>query len=883
MKAPTIRCFSIAAAALCWTETAGAFTPTVTKIHGRTLGGEALGAAVDTNRQWIAIGEEKNSDVVPSGGAVQIYDARTGRHVRKLTQPSPVGGDRFGSRVAVLGNLCVVGAPRMNGNAGLAFVFDILTGRRLATLEPTNPVAGDQFGNSVAARGRFIAIGAPGRDDPGNGADSGAVHLFDATTFAEVRVIRPVGGQAGDSFGWSVALDRLHLVVGAPNADHFGADSGDVYVFNVETGAELPPMIPGGINGGDRLGFSVAIEGRRLVVGAPEATHPTTSADAGIACLFEIDSGIQLATLASESGSPMERFGHAVALDGPMALIGAPNAGSGGNSGEAYLFATADGSRLRTLIPPDTRTEQLLGTAVSLRAGRALVGAPGDPQRHSGSGALYAWSAQAAPASFESLARVGDLAAGAVDAEFAQIQPPVSASSGFSFGARLAGVGSDRGRDAGYWLAAPSVNAKYAKRRDNDFGMGPTFQLSAVTVGRFLTQTEGVFQGRIAGPGINRGNDDALFRFDAGSRQIIFREGQASSLATGGTFRGFGGLVQVGPRWGFGYTLIQGVGGIGRANDSGILPMLGPTVEIDTLAEGQAAIGGGVYGQFPGRLAHQGTEIVFPSFRIDGIATPPAAAAYRKSLNAADALLAKAGDFVPSLGGPTWSSFQAESADGTGLAVLRATVTAGPGSRPQQILHHETFGLIAESSPPVPNQTTISRLIKFWPFGAERIVFLAQLAGPGINRTNDLALFLLNEDGNSIQLFREGEHVGDSEGSRIGTILRVSVDASVGNYLILASLTGDTARNLGIFDGNPTAGNPTAFSSLRLPCLAWRKGTPVRSSAGVATVLRSLDIADTTTVGGAGNVGTGSAIDDMGAYGFCITCDNGAKEIVAVR
>ena len=77
---------------------------------------------------------------------------------------------------------------------------------------------------------------------------------------------------------------------------------------------------------GDRVGDDVAVDGDVLVVGAPSRG----SIGAGTATVFRHDGAawIEEQTLAASDGTPGDRFGEAVAVEGERIVVGAPGAGS---------------------------------------------------------------------------------------------------------------------------------------------------------------------------------------------------------------------------------------------------------------------------------------------------------------------------------------------------------------------------------------------------------------------------------------------------------------------------------------------------------------------------------------------------------------------------
>ena len=107
-------------------------------------------------------------------------------------------------------------------------------------------VSGDEFGTSVALDGSRLVVGAP-LDNGRSGTDTGAVYIFKrtGTTWALVQEITDNNTDfshlsSSDEFGTSVALDGSRLVVGAPFDDgQSGTDTGAVYVFSQNLAQDL--------------------------------------------------------------------------------------------------------------------------------------------------------------------------------------------------------------------------------------------------------------------------------------------------------------------------------------------------------------------------------------------------------------------------------------------------------------------------------------------------------------------------------------------------------------------------------------------------------------------------------------------------------------------
>lgn len=144
------------------------------------------------------------------------------------------------------------------------------------TLEPpTSAGSGSNFGACIVAQGSRIFIGAPGALDAFNAA-SGAVYVYelDGSSLSLVQTLEPPTGAAGDGFGFALAVDGDNLVVGAPGRDKTDGttitDAGAVFLYEYATSwSLLRTEWASTVQADARFGFSVALKGRILAVGAP--------------------------------------------------------------------------------------------------------------------------------------------------------------------------------------------------------------------------------------------------------------------------------------------------------------------------------------------------------------------------------------------------------------------------------------------------------------------------------------------------------------------------------------------------------------------------------------------------------------------------------------
>ncbi len=187
-------------------------------------------------------------------------------------------------------------------------------------------------------------------------------------------------------FGHALAIDGDTLLVGADRAAPQGLDEqGAVYVFvRGEDGwAQEAQLVASDASEGDGFGFSVALQGDIAVVGAPFAA-PQGLAFEGAVYVFERTGTAwsESAVLLASDGDAQDRFGQHVAFDAPRVVAGAPFEESGleaegCETGAAYVFVFdgASWAEEEKLLDPKGECSDLFGWAVDLSGERTLVGA----------------------------------------------------------------------------------------------------------------------------------------------------------------------------------------------------------------------------------------------------------------------------------------------------------------------------------------------------------------------------------------------------------------------------------------------------------------------------------------------------------------------------
>jgi hypothetical protein len=294
-----------------------------------TRPGDSFGTSVAVSGATIVVGASGHADA--SGRAYVFTNGPGGwREAYELAAPAAGQGSGFGASVAVSGTTIVVGSPFGDLFSGGAYVFKET---RSSWSPEADLVAGDtfvedNFGYSVAVSGNKIVVGAPGHL-----LYAGRAYIFSqgATGWRQVGELKGADTVGGDSFGYSVAISGATVVVGAFSHDD---QAGAAYIFNQGTAGwrQVAELRGEDTVAGDDFGCSVAISGSAVVVGAPD--HASS---AGRAYVFSRagDRWRQVAELGGPNTVPGDDFGAAAAIGGTNVAIGAIGHAEG--DGAAYV------------------------------------------------------------------------------------------------------------------------------------------------------------------------------------------------------------------------------------------------------------------------------------------------------------------------------------------------------------------------------------------------------------------------------------------------------------------------------------------------------------------------------------------------------------------
>lgn len=374
---------------------------------------DAFGSALAFDAGTIAVGAP---GALGAEGAAYVWLEAGGRY--NLQQPfsEPDGGllDLFGASVALKADRLAIGVELdsigPNRGQGSVAVFRRAAGVWSETerLARGDGASREQFGGAVALHDGLAIVGSAFDDPALDQDDAGSATIFRREPGGWVRDARIVAPDlfTEDLFGFAVDIGRVHAIVGAPRAIVGGRiDQGVAHVFRRESGTWIPDaklVSPAGREM-EFFGAAVAIDGDTALVGAPFENSAGLEAGAGYVFRRGVQGWALESRLASPGFSELGVAGLAVALDGDVALLGAPDStiGEARFAGVVQVFERSGTSwrHAGTVAAPDGSQGDAFGSSVSLDSDEMIVGAAQDAEAtFAAAGAAYVFTRGAAGA-----------------------------------------------------------------------------------------------------------------------------------------------------------------------------------------------------------------------------------------------------------------------------------------------------------------------------------------------------------------------------------------------------------------------------------------------------------------------------------------------------
>lgn len=346
----------------------------------------------------VAIGRE----------ATALQSTTTGVLQTKILPTDPAATN-FGEAIDADGDLLLVGAPYTDAGANQAGKAYLL---RQDTSAPSGwaPVHAFQhpsprgyayLGLALAIDGDTVIAGAPSDPRPMGFINGGSVSLFERNAggpdaWGFVTELQDEVQEDWRWFGRSVALDGNLAAASVMGADNGAGtrDAGKVLIYSRDAGwAQIADVDdPFGARD-DQFGWSLALQGDTLVVGANFGDAGSTAHDTGVVYIFERNEGGPdawglIARLTAETPWPEAAFGYSLSLEGDLLAVGAATEDRIGaglptvpEAGAVYLFQRNEGGpnawgQIAALRLDDPTETEGFGTSVALNGDDLWVGIP---------------------------------------------------------------------------------------------------------------------------------------------------------------------------------------------------------------------------------------------------------------------------------------------------------------------------------------------------------------------------------------------------------------------------------------------------------------------------------------------------------------------------
>jgi hypothetical protein len=380
----------------------------------------------------LAVRGDLRPSVTDQGRSVQFVDA-SGTSL--VTYSGLIAFDADGVRLPAAFD---VGASMVGGfDDSIVLRVDDRHARYPITIDPiaqqgyfkaSNTGIDDIFGASVAIDGDTLVVGASGESSNATGVngnqadnsaeDAGAVYVFvrSGTAWVQQAYLKASNTNANDIFGRSVAISGDTIVVGADaedsnatgvngnQSDNSLTNPGAAYVF-VRTGttwSQQAYLKASNTGQFDFFGFSVAISGETIVVGAMgedsgadgingnQADNSALTAGAAYVFVRSGTTWSQQAYLKASNSEGGDNFGDSVSISGNTIVVGAnleDSAATGingnqasnaaGGSGAAYVFVRSGTtwSQQAYVKASNTGAADQFGASVAISGDTMVVGA----------------------------------------------------------------------------------------------------------------------------------------------------------------------------------------------------------------------------------------------------------------------------------------------------------------------------------------------------------------------------------------------------------------------------------------------------------------------------------------------------------------------------
>ncbi|XMB66624.1 hypothetical protein RI065_10015 [Mycoplasmatota bacterium zrk1] len=229
-----------------------------------------FGFSVAISENHIVIGSpyDDDNEKGKNSGSMYIYKLNDEKFVRKITASDAAYDDRFGNTVAIFNNYIAIGGYGDDDNgsfSGSVYVYMLNDQTYERKITASDGEKSQLFGHSASIFDNYLAVGTYG-DSSGHG---GSVYIYKLDDEMYEKKISPSDGKSNDKFGSSVTIFSNYLLVGAFYNNNNGfRNNGASYLYKLDDEAPAKKITAGDGVSEDFFGFSVAMSKNHMVVGA---------------------------------------------------------------------------------------------------------------------------------------------------------------------------------------------------------------------------------------------------------------------------------------------------------------------------------------------------------------------------------------------------------------------------------------------------------------------------------------------------------------------------------------------------------------------------------------------------------------------------------------
>lgn len=356
-----------------------------------------FGTSVALDGETIVVGATRATSPITTYGAAYVFERVSGPwdQTAKLTAPEELLASEVGTDVSISGDIIAVSASSTGPQTtGAALIFRLESDwNYIGTLTPSDGVEGDDFGHTIALDGTTLVAGAAGGGIDVN--HSGSAYAYDLLPFSQDCNANGVPDPCEIATGTSTDCNGNGILDECDIASQVSADcnhdGNPDECYGVES-TEVASFTSTDMTPGQEFGWSIETNGDTAVVGALADDEFGTGSGAAYIFRKVGDNWEQVQRLVATDAAQEDHFGRSVAISGTKAIVGADgDDDAGSRSGAAYVFedSGAGWQQVAKLTASDAAAVQFFGYSVAIHGDTAVVGASGNGEFHNLSGAAY--------------------------------------------------------------------------------------------------------------------------------------------------------------------------------------------------------------------------------------------------------------------------------------------------------------------------------------------------------------------------------------------------------------------------------------------------------------------------------------------------------------